>query len=309
MPGLRTSALASVTNERSPDRLRTRVIREPPGEARWELWLRAPHPALAGKVAGLWAGDAEAPTAHHRALPNGELWAMFNLGPAQRVTGLAGADDGRILRAAFVAGLQDRPLAYDSVDGHPRVVCIRFLPLGAFAFFGGLSLAELANQVLDLDAVLGARTGVEPLRQRMAETPDLGTALDVVEEWLVARLVAGPSPHPVTRTAIGILQETGGDARVASLAGTVGVSPRYLGGLFRREVGLSAKGMARILRFERALEALGASGGRDLAGIAHDCGYYDQPHLNRDFRELAGLTPTEYLERLFVAPGWREVRG
>jgi len=305
MPGLRASALGSIAGERSPappGRLRTRVIHERAGEPRFELWLRAPPPVLAGRVSGLWAGDAEAPSAHHRALPNGELWMMFNLGPSQRV-------NGRIHRTAFLSGLQERPLAYDSLDGHPRVVCIRFLPLGAFAFFGGLALAELSNQVLDLDALLGGRAGVEPLRQRLVETRDLGAALDVVEEWLVARLVAGPSPHPVTRTAMGILEETGGAARVASLARTIGVSARYLGGLFRREVGISAKGMARILRFERALERLGASGGRDLAGIAHDCGYYDQPHLNRDFRELAGLTPTEYLQRLFVAPGWREVRG
>jgi len=309
MSGLPASALASITGDRSSARPRTRVVHEQPGEPRWELWLRAPHPVLAGKVSGLWAGDAEAPGAHHRALPNGELWVMFNLGPSQRVNGLAGAGDGRILRTAFISGLQERPLAFDSVNGHPRVVCIRFLPLGAFAFFGGLSQAELANQVLDLDAVLGTRTGVEPLRQRLAETPDLGAALDVIEEWLTARVVAGPSPHPVTRAALGILQETGGDARVATLADTVGVSSRYLGGLFRREVGLSAKGMARILRFERALECLGASGRRDLAGIAFDCGYYDQPHLNRDFRDLAGLTPTEYLQRVFVAPGWREVRG
>jgi AraC-like DNA-binding protein len=32
-----------------------------------------------------------------------------------------------------------------------------------------------------------------------------------------------------------------------------------------------------------------------LAGITYDCGYYHQPHMNREFRELAGTTPTDFL--------------
>ena len=48
----------------------------------------------------------------------------------------------------------------------------------------------------------------------------------------------------------------------------------------------------RILRFRRAAAELAGPAGRSLAEIALDCGYYDQAHLNRDFREFSGRTPT-----------------
>jgi AraC-like DNA-binding protein len=32
-----------------------------------------------------------------------------------------------------------------------------------------------------------------------------------------------------------------------------------------------------------------------IAEVAAACGYYDQPHLNRDFVELAGCPPGEWL--------------
>jgi AraC-like DNA-binding protein len=286
---------------------RTRVLRGLSDGAGWELWLRTPLPEHAGLVAGLWAGDADSEFARHRLLPSGEMWLMFNLGPPQLVVEPDGTKPGQIHRAGMIAGLQYSPLTFESVLRHPRVVTVRLLPLGALAFFGGLPLLELANQVIDLESVLGGKAGVERLRQRLIEAPDLGAALDLLEDWLTARIRTGPSAHPVTRIALDRLGRQRGAVRVEALARDLGVSARYVNTLFQRQVGLSAKALGRLLRFEHALDVLDARGLQDLAFLAQECGYYDQSHLNRDFRELAGMTPGEYVERVFLAPGWREI--
>ena len=52
------------------------------------------------------------------------------------------------------------------------------------------------------------------------------------------------------------------------------------------------------MRFERVTRTLRAHGAAGLADVAYACGYADQSHLNRDFREFAGTTPTVYAARL-----------
>ena len=56
--------------------------------------------------------------------------------------------------------------------------------------------------------------------------------------------------------------------------------------------------MARVARFRRAERLLRAPAHRSIAAVALTCGYYDQAHLNRDFRELAGCPPTAHLAEL-----------
>jgi len=62
-------------------------------------------------------------------------------------------------------------------------------------------------------------------------------------------------------------------------------------------VGLPPKTVGRILRFDRVAQQLLEVDAPRLAEVAYDCGYYDQAHLNRDFRDFAGTTPGDYLTR------------
>jgi AraC-like DNA-binding protein len=42
-----------------------------------------------------------------------------------------------------------------------------------------------------------------------------------------------------------------------------------------------------------------AAAGGTLAGLAAECGYYDQAHLAREFRSLAGCPPSQWLAEEF----------
>ena len=96
-----------------------------------------------------------------------------------------------------------------------------------------------------------------------------------------------------------LLTRSGGTIRAGDLARRVGWSPRYLQRRLLEETGLTPKAAARVTRFDRARRTLQRQPGTSLAALAADCGYYDQAHLAREFRELAGCPPSAWLAEEF----------
>ena len=99
------------------------------------------------------------------------------------------------------------------------------------------------------------------------------------------------------------LLREGGAIRVSELAAGTGWSERHLTSRFRAEIGLAPKAAARVIRFDRArkllVRKLTAGGDYLLADLAADCGYFDQAHLAREFRALAGCPPSQWLAEEF----------
>lgn len=85
--------------------------------------------------------------------------------------------------------------------------------------------------------------------------------------------------------------------RVSNVATRVGVHPVYLARCFRRWYGHGVSDELRNLRQRAAADAI-VTGGQTLSAIAHASGYADEPHLNREFRELSGSAPGQFRRAL-----------
>jgi AraC-like DNA-binding protein len=98
------------------------------------------------------------------------------------------------------------------------------------------------------------------------------------------------------------ISATQGCASVRSLAREIGWSREHLHRRFVNQVGLGPKTCAQVARFHATLLALEHHSDERLAEAAQRLGYFDQAHLAREFRSIAGLTVSQYrLGRRFGA--------
>lgn len=135
------------------------------------------------------------------------------------------------------------------------------------------------------------------LQRRMEDCASPAQAMALLQHtigrrWASFRGVAKPRAVQ----ALGHLQATAGQVRMAALARSMGVSERTLHRDILDEAGVPPKLLARVLRFQRAVSLMRAREGADLCDVALECGYADQAHLSRDVRELAGVSPTALVE-------------
>jgi transcriptional regulator GlxA family with amidase domain len=159
---------------------------------------------------------------------------------------------------------------------------------------------ELTNRVVDREDVLGRDRN---LVGRLEATPSWGDRFALLDAVIASRIGAARRPPPEILWAWRTLEQTKGAVRVGTLADRTGRSRRHLSARFREHVGLAPKTIARIIRFQRAVRLLQGGTGLSFVELAQECGYFDQPHLIRDFREFAATTPREFARRVLPDGG------
>jgi AraC-like DNA-binding protein len=190
---------------------------------------------------------------------------------------------------SFVAGITDGPVLVGH-GGSARCLQVDLTPLGARRLIG-MPMSELANQSVPIDDVFG-RYGRE-LVQRVGDAPDWPSRFALIDDAIRARLADAAPVDSAVAWSLRRIQTSAGAATIGDLAGELGWSHRRLIARYRDTVGLPPKLVARIVRFEALTAHLRTNPATEWATAAATCGFFDQPHLAREVRELAGITPTE----------------
>lgn len=212
-----------------------------------------------------------------RVLPDGCIDLIFDITPHRE--------------NAFWAGTMTTSLCLENVV--PRSLWgIRFHPGGARQL-----LPCPAAELVDTRTPIGVLTpALAPLLESLVEQRDLARTLPrTLHGWLESRIV----PTTGSRFVRSIHRRLAAHKSVSTIAEEMGCSRQYINRVMKDAVGIDLKRFSRIIRMRKLTAALaGANTPIDWSDCAVSFGFYDQSHLINEFRDLAGVTPGEFLKGL-----------
>lgn len=227
-----------------------------------------------------------------RELPHGEGVLIVNLGDPIAIIGGDGAAITLGAGEAFVAGVHLRA-ALSRSSGAQRGVHV-FLPLATLRRLLGVPMHELVDRVVPLDALLGP--AAHQFGEALVEAATLEQRSALLEAALLARLANLTPLRAADRHALALVMHRP-ELDLMAVARTIGWSRKHLASRVQDTIGIGPRSFRRLLRFARVVEGAGVRD-RGRAGLAYDCGYSDQSHMVREFREFAGVSPTAFRAQL-----------
>ena len=237
-----------------------------------------PSPPLRAFVECFWtgrSGKGMAEPAFNRVLPDGCMDIIFDFEePSCYVVGtMRSASEVRMSGKVDLLGVRFRPTALPGLLRTPA--------------------SELTDRVVPLSEFWPSS---EELSERMFSCCATTERLLILEEAFEEQRSAWSRIPAAAAKASELIHASGGRTTVDVLTQSVSISSRHLERLFNDLIGVSPKEACRIARFRRAVGMLHTE--LPLAPLAFECGYFDQAHLTREFKRLAGIPPSVYRQKL-----------
>jgi AraC-like DNA-binding protein len=251
-----------------------------------------PSEALSAYIKCYWILESEySPGPPERILPDGCTELIFHYGDSySRV-----AEGGMKEQAKTLLVGQIKRAIQLQANGKTGMLGVRFYPWGLHAFMG-IPVSELTEQHVDAKLIF----------RQLAELEDqIASAkheemIQKTESFLleVFRKQKQKYFYQADRFA-GILRQMAysDEHAVSAMAIAANMSVRQFNRKFNEVTGLSPKHYMRIGRVQQFIGKYRADT-TSLSSLIYECGYYDPAHFSHDFKDIAGVNPSEYFEGL-----------
>jgi AraC-like DNA-binding protein len=253
----------------------------------------APRPALADYIQLLWAMESETEEdvfPRERIMPDGIVELVFHWGDPYHTF----QDDRQFLQPRSFAISMMRKLVEIESNGRTGLLAIRFHPWGAYHFFKE-PVQDFLDQTIPCERLWPNLA--DRLMRDLDEQSSIEARSEIVQDFLQVRLNENRKDQPRIDDAIKLIRESQGQLSIEEICARTGLSKKQLERKFLASVGTTPKIFSRISRFLAICHHLRDNSDKSLTAIAYECGFYDQAHFIKEFKEFSGFTPKEFFSR------------
>lgn len=187
---------------------------------------------------------------------------------------------------SVIVGPQLTRVSIDINKSH-KAVRVGFHPGGLYRLLG-ISMAEMLDKSYDATDVFGSE--LSQLNTELQEAKSFDEIHLVIEKFLLEKLKGIKKALPFDMAMLELLR-LNGNVTIEQLAPMACLSLRQFERVCRDRIGLPPKLYARLVRFSKAYRIRENCPDISWTSIAYECGYFDQMHMIRDFKEFAGVAP------------------
>ena len=185
-----------------------------------------------------------------------------------------------------IVGPQLNCVTLDINKSH-KAVRVGFHPGGLYRLLG-ISMAEMIDKSYDAADIFGNE--LREVNEKLQEAAGFDEINEVIEKFLLQKVSVLKRLLPFDAAMLELLRYNG-NISIEQIASLACVSLRQFERVSKERIGMPPKLFARLVRFSKAYRMRENFSNLSWTSIAYECGYFDQTHFIRDFKEFAGVAP------------------
>jgi hypothetical protein len=257
-----------------------------------------PHKDLESIVKFYWTLEVpfDPKNQKQKIVPDGCIEMTFNFG--DKIRRYTSENDFILHPNAMVMG--QRTKSFDILPtGNVDTFAICFYPIG-FANFVKMPLEKLVDKETPISALFGQIESYK-LEQLMRQAVDIRQRIDCIEAFFLKMLIGKNTISNIVKSTVDVLLKTNGKTPINVLLKEDITKRRQLERHFKKQIGISPKQLSKAIRLQATLNLLLNKKTETLTDIAYESEYFDQNHFIKDFKDLVGVTPKEFIDNKHMA--------